>query len=388
MRFAFVFDGLGYGGIERVGVDYCNALAKRGHEVHVVNLVPSQNEFVPKLNDGIDYIEKPFSKSRAPERYCSLVKRAAWGRYAYPIIFAGASFGLEFSKPLLRHGLPSVDVAIAFSGHYNDLTFVGCDCLRGDKKIAWLHGTINGYALISDGFLNLYEKFDGLVCLSDEGLEEFKYANKYLDFNIKKIYNPVPIRKLSEDDQRAHELVKQYGDFILSVGRFEYPKDFDTLIKAMKVLRDEYGIDKKCILVGDGPDLTHVKNLTNELGLDDLVVFAGYQSDPGPYYDACSIFVLSSINEGLPTVILEAMAHGKPVVSTNTPGGREILRNDQYGFICGIQDEKDMAYHIATLVNDPQIANAFVKSSFKRLVDFKPSTIINCLLNYVTNLRQ
>ena len=71
MKLAFVFDGLGCGGIERVGIDYCNALCNAGHEIVVVNLSPQRNEFVHQLDSRIQYHSLSFSKLCSPECYVS-----------------------------------------------------------------------------------------------------------------------------------------------------------------------------------------------------------------------------------------------------------------------------------------------------------------------------
>lgn len=386
MKFAFVFDGIGYGGIERVGVTYCNALKRRGHEVYVINLVPSQSEFVSQLDNSISYFERPLSRAMAPERYCTLIKRYEWGRFLYPAAFLSTLAVFKIAKPFKSRGLPTVDVAIGFSGHYNDLTFVALGCVKARKRIAWLHGTINSYALVSDGYLNLYKHFDGLVCLSDEGFEEFKDANKYLKFTTKKIYNPIMQRNEIRDKQLTDSLVEAYGEFVLSAGRFEHPKDFSTLIHAMRLLKDEYGLMNKCVILGDGKDFLSTKELVSDLGLDDQIVFVGYCDNPYPFYDACKLFVLSSKNEGLPTVLLEAMSSKKPIVSTNTPGAKEIVGDSEYGMLCRISDPQDMADRIASLIKDESLYAEYACKSFERIADFTPDQAIDSITTFAAYL--
>lgn len=385
MRFTFVFDGLGCGGIERVGIDYCNALIERGHEVVVINLTPEKNEFVTQLVSGVNYIELEFPRSLAPERYSTLISRAAWGRFVYPLAYSAALAIVVARRPFLRKRLGEFNVAVAFSGHYNDLTFVALSCVKATKKLAWLHGTINSYALIGEGYINLYKYFDTLFCLNDEGLEEFKDAKHWLNLPLKKLHNPIDLDRISFDKKKSNKLRNAYGDFVLMVARLDYPKDPESLIDCMAILRDNYGIELNCVIVGDGPNMEIVKEYAAASPAAKLIHLVGYDSNPAPYYDACTMFVLSSLNEGLPTVLLEAMSHGKPVLSTNTPGGREILEGGKDGVICGIHDAEGMADEIARLYRDKSIAQQYVRAGLERVRDFEKNRIIDRFIKIISD---
>ncbi|MDD5893231.1 MAG: glycosyltransferase [Coriobacteriaceae bacterium] len=389
MRFAFVFDGLGYGGIERVGVDYCNALAERGHEVCVVNLDGDRNEFVHQLGKDIAYYEKNFKITIAPERYCQLVKRKPWGRFGYPLIFAGLTVYDKAISPSLSSNLPKVDVVIAFSGHYNDLTFVANGYIKSTARIAWLHGAISSYALISDGFVNLYRKIHNLVYLVDDGSEEFFFANRYLDFNMKKIYNPITIGNRKPSPVQVQELKNKYGPYLLMVARFNYPhKDHPTVIRALDVLKVKYGRSINLVFVGGGPDLEKSKKLVSELGLRSHVFFTGYKENPSPYYAAAEVVVHASVaGEGLPTVMLEGMSFGKPIVATDSKTGpREILGDNEFGLLCAIQDPEDMANKVERLLEDKALYEHYSMRGKERLADFTLDGAVSNLLNYAKDL--
>ncbi|WP_418867133.1 glycosyltransferase [Senegalimassilia anaerobia] len=389
MRFCFVFDGLGCGGIERVGIDYCNALVERGHGVTVVNLVPSKNEFASQLSDKVVYVTRRFPRRLAPECYCTLVKRAAWGRFAYPAVFAACSAAVAVERPLLKRGLGSFDVAIAFSGHYNDLTFVSCGCVRAAKKLAWLHGGLPGYALTSDGYLNLYKHFDGLVTLCDDGIEEFEHANWFLNYTFRKIYNPISIKPAEVDGNDVERLRGEYGSFALMVARLDYPhKDPFTAIGAVKKINEKYGLGLNLVIVGDGPDRQRVEEFVAEQGMGGKAFLAGYQSDPAPYYAASRLVVHASAGaEGLPTVMLEGMAFGKPIVATDVrTGPKEILGYNEYGLLCRAKDSDDMARQIAKILDDEALYRHYASKATERVQDFSEDKAIDGLLGYVSDL--
>lgn len=389
MRFTFVFDGLGCGGTERVGVDYCNALVRRGHSVSAVNLVPEKKEFADQLDDKIEYIERSYPRTLAPERYCTLIKRKSWGRYAYPLAYAAATIATAVKKPVLSYGIPPADISVAMSGHYNDLTFVAKKIAPAKASIAWLHGSISSYLLISDGYINLYKEIQNLVSLVDDGNEEFECANHYLHFNIQKIYNFVSSDKKSYSNEAVEDYRQKFGDFVLMVSRFDYPyKDQMTVIRALPVLRARFGLAPKVVFVGDGPSMDAAMSLARSLNVDKQVEFAGFSAEPSNYYKACKLVVQASAgSEGLPTTILEGMAFGKPVIATDVrTGPREILGDNEYGLLCGIKDPGSLASKMALLLTDKEAYARYATAGKERIKDFTEEKSIGSLLNFAESI--
>ena len=379
MKIAVVFDGLQIGGVERVGIDYIKLLQQLGHTVDVYNLNPTLTVMEKELPENCKVYHKRFSRKLAPEQYAQLVKRNRWGKYIYPIIYILLSLFSEF----YRHTFSSrkkYDIAIAFSGHFNDLTYVANGLVRSEKKMCWLHGALYGYILISDGFLHLYKKINNLVVLVDEAQEEVFFTNRDLELNISKMYNPTFISDRIIDENEVKRLKDEYGEFILMVARFSYPhKDHYTVINAFKILVEKYQHLGKIVFVGEGPEEESVRSYCKNLeeGVRSNIVFAGSQSEIQNFYVASYILVHASIaGEGLPTVMLEAMAYGKPMVVTDSKvGPREILGNSRYGLLCNIKDPEDMAEKINQLLSDKECYNHYKESGAIRLRDFEPHTI-------------
>lgn len=109
---------------------------------------------------------------------------------------------------------------------------------------------------------------------------------------------------------------------LLYVGRLDTVKGIPTLLRAVAQLGDGYHLT----IVGDGSRRADYEALADDLGLSATVTFAGYQSNVARYYRSSDIFVLPSLSEGLPTVLMEAQACGLPVVSTDVGGARELVR--------------------------------------------------------------
>jgi glycosyltransferase involved in cell wall biosynthesis len=139
-------------------------------------------------------------------------------------------------------------------------------------------------------------------------------------------------------------------DLILSVGRLSREKDHRTLLRAMTLIPPER--PWRLAILGDGPERTALQAVARSYGLADRVEFAGYVTDVFSWMMRASILVLSSIYEGLPCVIMEALACGTPVVSTDCPHGpREILEGGRYGTLTPVGDPVAMATAIVAALD-------------------------------------
>ena len=132
---------------------------------------------------------------------------------------------------------------------------------------------------------------------------------------------------------------------MLAVGRLTKQKDFITLIHAFALVRKQ--CPAKLVIIGEGEERQNLETKVMELGIQDDVDLPGFVENPYAYMAGATLFVLSSIYEGLPTVLIEAMALGLPIVSTDCPSGpSEILENGKYGTLVPIGDKTTMAHGI------------------------------------------
>lgn len=139
---------------------------------------------------------------------------------------------------------------------------------------------------------------------------------------------------------------------VLNVGSLRAQKDQPTLLRAFAEVRQARAA--RLIVLGDGPDGDRLASLARELGVHADVDFGGFQSNPIAYMARAQLFVLSSTYEGLPSVLIEAMACGTPVVSTDCPGGaHEILENGRWGRLTPIGDWRMLAQAIHDALDDP-----------------------------------
>ncbi len=154
------------------------------------------------------------------------------------------------------------------------------------------------------------------------------------------INNPVPKRPIPSQEKMS-EAESLWGvprgARILSVGSLKAQKNHDLLLRSFAKLKRH---DARLMLVGDGSEEERLRLLSQELCIEDQVIFAGFHHDPTPFYLTADLFVLSSYYEGFGNVIVEALLSGIPVVSTNCPfGPAEILNNGEYGTLVPVNNE-------------------------------------------------
>jgi len=138
---------------------------------------------------------------------------------------------------------------------------------------------------------------------------------------------------------------------LLSVGRLARQKDFPTLLKAFARVRSTVPV--RLLILGEGRQRATLEALAQSLGIADDVAFPGFTVNPFPYMTRAAAFVLSSAWEGAPGALIEAMACGCPVVSTDCPSGpAEILADGQYGPLVPVGDDRALATAIATVLEN------------------------------------
>lgn len=192
---------------------------------------------------------------------------------------------------------------------------------------------------------------------------------------VQVVYNPVVTEQVRHDMQKPADhkwLQEKSVPVILAVGRLHPVKDYATLIRAFKQVISQ--CPARLIILGEGPDREKLTSLIQELDLAECVDLPGFTDNPYAYMKQADLFALSSKSEGLPTVIIEAMACGCPIVSTNCPGGlNEILQNGEYGTLVPIGDAEALGHAI---IEGLQQKNDMSKLE-KRAEDFSEDKIID-----------
>ncbi|MGZ4878004.1 MAG: glycosyltransferase family 4 protein [Candidatus Angelobacter sp.] len=221
--------------------------------------------------------------------------------------------------------------------------------------VATCHNWVGGTAAL--GIYNhldrmALKRFNALAAVSDA------VAQRLLDSGvparkIKTIANGIDV----EPFERAQPLPAPTFDrdkVVGMVARLDLQKGFEYLLRAVRELCGVFR-ELKVVIVGEGPDRKAIEDMIRQYGLQSTVILAGKQSDMPGVYAAMDIFVLPSLNEGLPMTILEAMAASKPVIATKVGAIPTLIRNGETGLLVEARDTDGLRKAIARLLSDPDL---------------------------------
>jgi glycosyltransferase involved in cell wall biosynthesis len=169
------------------------------------------------------------------------------------------------------------------------------------------------------------------------------------------IYNPILTTEIAEKAQApiSHTWLPPTAiPVILGVGRLVPQKDFPTLLKAFAHVHRKQ--PARLLILGEGRERAKLEALASELGIAEKVSLPGFEPNPYAFMSQASVFVLSSAWEGLPNALIEALACGCPVVSTNCPSGpQEILGNGAFGPLVPVGEDRALAEAILHTLEQP-----------------------------------
>ena len=216
-------------------------------------------------------------------------------------------------------------------------------------------------------FLKTAKFAEKIIVTSDAMSKEFQALSKIQKDKIEVIYNPVSIEAIK---QKSLEPIEhpwfQQGELpvILAVGRLINAKDFKTLIKAFEItLREKQA---RLMILGEGLLRLEIEQLIKDLKIEEYVQMPGFVSNPYQYMKYSKVFVLSSLWEGFPNSMVEAMACSNAIVATDCDGGAsEILEYGKWGKLVPIQNEVRMAEAIIETLNMEKLPNVI-----ERVEDF------------------
>jgi glycosyltransferase involved in cell wall biosynthesis len=200
----------------------------------------------------------------------------------------------------------------------------------------------------------VYPWADEIIACSDGVRQDLiAYAGLRIG-HLRTIFNPIVRPELFIESNKAveHKWITESDGIplILAIGRMTQQKDFTTLIKAVSLINQTRRA--RLIILGDGEDRVELERLILSLDIQDVVDLPGFLDNPYPFYKHADAFVLSSRWEGLPSVLIEALALDCPIVSTNCPyGADEILNGGEFGEIIPMGDVTLMADAISASLN-------------------------------------
>lgn len=225
-----------------------------------------------------------------------------------------------------------------------------------------------------------YNKASSVVCTSKQ-LAKATYKN----FKLKKlplvIYNGLDSNPENPPQKRINK-----NCLVISAGRLVEQKDFFTLIKSFVLVKSKLPMAKLWI-VGDGPLKKDLLRFSHSLGLESTISFLGWKNNIMSVLQKADLFVLSSKREGFGWVLIEAMAAGLPIISTNAPyGPQEVINNGKYGILIPVKDNQAMTKAIINLLTNKEKYSYYAKKSLERVRFFSEVKMLEQYKKAILNL--
>ena len=361
MKVLVLHGHLSMGGEERVLLNVLKNLVELNYDVDLLitwnhkenNLF--ENEIPKKINyeflfdnyNGKSKIIKEIYRLRAKLTYLKKVEKIIKEK-KYDIV-------IDYSSNLLKYNNLDIKVPI----------------------FAWIHFSLTfGEQLNTDKiekYKKQYKKYEKILAICDTMRDEFVKILGMDEKKVELVYNPIDletIRKKAENiDKKYEDYLKK--DYFLQVSRLTEQKQPEHLVDIYYKLKQQ-GIKEKLYFIGNGEKIELIKQKIREYNLENDVVLLGQIENPYPFFKNAKLFVHTAKYEGLPTVLLESLTLGTPVVSYDCPTGpKDILgKNSEYGKLIPLNDKDTFVKEVYELMKNDEKYENYRKISLVRADDF------------------
>lgn len=334
------------GGAERVTVTLANAFAQRGVKVDLV-LATATGPYLSQVSPAVKIVDLQASRvlASAP-RLISYLRRER--PQAMLSVLNHANVIAVAAKAVAR-----VPTRLVVSEHNTLSSAVG--------KVTPLR------RLAEIGIMKLsYSLADGIVGVSNGVADDLASEIGFPRSRITTVYNPIDaelIRFKSMSEVEHPWFASGQPPVVLGIGRLTPQKNFSLLLNALAHLRKTSRRDVRLMILGEGELRPQLEQEVRALGLQESVALPGFVNNPYAYVRASALFALSSSWEGLPTVLIEAMACGARVVSTACPSGPdEILEGGKWGRLVPTGNPEALSNAIGATLEDPNPPKVFERA--------------------------
>lgn len=364
-KITFLLLHLGYGGIETSTINTANALSEN-YEVELIsfyNLPESQEQYLDsKINVKYLYNGGP-NKLQFKEavKKKNITKILLEGFKALDI--------LAKKKYLIMKEIINSDSFAIISTRYDFSVLLNKYGNRNTIKIAQEHHHHNSNKKYINILKNKYKNIDYLLALTSSlknDYEIFLKNNKHTKILV--------IPNILNDT--SHDISNLESKNIISIGRLHEGKRINELITIFSKLDDT---DAKLYIIGNGDEFDNLKNQISNLNLENRIIMTGYlnKNEQEKYLLESSVFTMTSISEGLPMVLLEAMSFGIPCIAYKTDAGiSDIISNNENGFIIENRNETEYINKLNLLLKDVTLRKNLGKNCIKTCTKYHKDEII------------
>lgn len=345
-------------------------------EVHVA----ARDNLAEKNGLQLDFAEKVFDVpfSRSPKSkdnikaYKQLKKIIDEGQY--DVIHCNTPMGGIVTRLAARKARKN-GTKVFYTAH-------GFHFYKGAPKKNWIV-----FYPIEKFFANHYT--DKLITITNE---DYDLANKKFKCQIERIHGVGVDEKryfpISEEEKKQLRLEMGYNEnqkLILCIGELLPNKNQQMAIRMMPEIVKKFQ-DAMLLIAGNGPEKNNLENLIAELGLQNNVKLLGYVTNLQDYQHIADVCVSCSKREGLPLNIVEAMMSGTPVVATYNRGHRELITDEQNGYLVSINDNSSMIEKVLTLLDDINIYKSTSENAILKGNEYSKTAVIEDLRKVYSNV--
>ena len=241
---------------------------------------------------------------------------------------------------------------------------------------AGIKGLVNKFLI-----KKLYVKADFIYPNSSGALLDLRDNYGISEQKMRVLYNAINLEKihaLKDEDLGVAELENER--FFLSIGRLDEGKNHELLIRAYAGLKNSNL--PKLVILGSGVLQKHLLGVISELGLENSVYLLGFNKNPYKFMARCEAFVFLSRFEGFANVLIEAMACGALVISSeHKSGAKELIGDDEYGILVPVNDLQKSQKAMQRVLDEPQLKALYKPKALKRANDFDMNKIANELIS-------
>ena len=361
MKILVLHGHLSMGGEERVLLSVLRNLVELNYDVDLLitwnhkenNLF--ENEIPKKVNyeflfdsyNGKNKLIKEIYRIRAKTTYLKKIEKKIKNE-KYNIV-------IDYSSNLLKYDNFDIKIPIFAWIHFS-LTFGEKLTLKKIKK-----------------YKKQYKKYSKIFAITRVMKEEFINKVGIDEKKVELVYNPIDLKLIEKKAENVEKKYENYlkQDYFLQVSRLTQQKQPEHLVDIYYKLK-QAGIKEKLYFIGDGEKKEIIKQKIKEYNLEDDIILLGQIENPYPFFKNAKLFVHTAKYEGLPTVLLESLALGTPVVSYDCPTGpRDILgKNNEYGELISLNDKDMFVEKVLELMNSKEKYEKYKKLSLIRANDF------------------
>lgn len=355
LKILFFIETLGGGGAEKVLCDLVNHMNQQEFDITVQTLWPAENKNL--LADGIRY------RSVYP-------KYDRWNSYRMRL---ESALGLTYRL----HMKDDYDIEVAYL-ECGTTKILSASTNRHAVKVAWVHCDLAiKMAGVLDSFVEKatpqYRRFDQIACVSQDVLHSFQelFGSTPPSSIVYNTVDDTQIREKAAQQLPADAIKRKLT--VVTLGRLTYQKAYDRLLRVHKQLQEE-GLDFDLWILGEGEDRAELEQLIQQNHMEESVRLFGFQKNPYPFMKAADLLVCSSRYEGFSTFVTEGLILGKPIVTTDCTGMRELLGDSEYGLITD-NSEKGLHDGLVQLLTQPEALRRFSEASKLRGSDFSSASL-------------